>query len=212
MVGMLDTIGGDVELLRASVQRMTENPESFGDLQVVEVNRRRDVVRQFTAKLGRCRTDLTDWQRLKADRTQALQLAAARGASAARGGPGGGPSDPGSSYVGDMVEQQREQQAALRADQDQALVRIHAGIETATDKARRIDAKLDEQHKKLTAVDQAMDSVNDKLKKVTRSVNKLIDESSDTSKYICIGVLIFILVLLLAYLFGGSSSSGSSSS
>lgn len=105
---------------------------------------------------------------------------------------------------GDFMQQEFAEQATINAQQDVILGRLHEGVLRMKDTAININEEMVVQESMLDDLGKNMTVLQNKLEGVVGKVGKLLDESSDKNKIICIVVLVVVLGLLVTVLFSGN--------
>ena len=178
----------DVEETLADMQESydiaNDHPDLFS-IVATEMNRRLEKLRQW----GRAMQKPQNEAKSIAKAQQAARRAAA---SMDR-------DDPAHSENVDYIRSQQELQQREVVTQEEVLVRLHHGIVRVKDSAVVINDELVVQEKMLSDVEKDMSVAQKKVEDAVKKVGKLLDQSSDRSKIICIVVLLIIVFLLIAF-------------
>lgn len=181
-----------IDDMRLAVDMAMNHPERF-PLEAAEIQRRRDLIRQWERKMERASNDcgsiLAERGKKSADRRR----------SSGPGVVGGGPENQNNEFLGNEVQLQYE----IEKEQDEVVDRIAVGVQSVKVKAEMINNELKEQDEILAEMDTDMSALQLKLEGVVKKVGRLLDDTSDRNKIICIIVLVVVLVLLVAFTLSG---------
>jgi len=194
----------DVQMMQSGVQAALDHPEKY-NVATAELQRRQDVVQSVTRRLAKAKSDVAHGMRLREKRKAALQEAQTRAQTANGAGTTGG-------NMTGYMEQEMEAQRDLRADHDQALERIEAGVKSAEDKAKTINRELDDQNRQLRDVEHDMDGVQMKIDSSMQRIGVLLDKTSDKGKIGIIVCLMVVLAILVVFLFSANDEPSASAS
>ena len=189
---------GLIEEATVAQQMTLEHPELFA-VTTEEIQRRDNKVKE--------------WERLAKKPVQEYKLAMERQmrgesiSSNGLGGAGGGGAtaqDQRNVDNGDFLQREYEEQRRITSTQDQAIDRITVHVAAMKNNAELINEELKVQESMLDELSQHMTNVQRKLEGALGKVGKLLDESSDKNKIICIIVLVIVLAILITVLFNGN--------
>lgn len=182
---LLEAIGScteAVEDMRFALDTAMEHPESFS-ITTDELQARAEKIR--------------DWER---DMMRAQQLSEKlRTAQRRRAQAQEDDTKNGQQENTDFLRQEHDVQGDIMQTDDQTLDRLSSGIHRVKETATNIGDELTTQERILDDIDKGMTRVQLRLDGAMRKVGKLIDQTSDKGKMICIGVLLLILVLLIVF-------------
>lgn len=183
--------------MQQALDAVLQHPELFS-ITSEELNRRGALVKQWERDVQKPRDELREASRKRKNAAQLSASAKAAGvttedlaAAQARR------NEENSSYL----KQEHEAQQATMAEQDQAVDRIHDGVKRIKNNTELIHEELKKQETMLDDLERGMNQVQVKLESAVKKVAKLLDQTSDKKKFICIGVLLFILIILVYVLF-----------
>lgn len=179
-------------------QTVLEHPEMF-NISGEEFQRRGTLVRQWERDLMK---PVEELKRAIKKREDLAKLSAQAAAGGVKLNDIQAAQERKNNDNGDYLKQEYEAQQGMMADQDKAVERIGAGVTRIKNNAVLINEELIKHDKMLSDVDKDMSHVQMKLEGALKKVGKLLDESSDTKKFICIFVLLIVLALLVFLLFG----------
>eukprot|EP00796_Vickermania_ingenoplastis_P009194 gene9194-6471_t len=83
---------------------------------------------------------------------------------------------------------------------DETLDRLHGGLQRVKVTAQNIGDELEVQDHIIDDVDQGMTRIQSRMESVMKKVGTLLDSTSDRGKFILIGVLLLILIVLIGFM------------
>lgn len=195
----LTDLSADLEDLVESVRAIELDPYRYG-LELEEVQRRRRLVDEVGGSI----------QKMREEMQKTVETAVVKGG----GVPGAGGSSlpnpaefdsmlsPSAEERGDdyyaALEQQR--QVELMNEQDEQLDGVFRTVGNLRQQADDMGRELEDQNAMITEVDSLADRVGGKLNNGMAKMKYIIRKNEDTMSSFCIGLLIFVLVLLLILL------------
>lgn len=185
---LLEAIGScseAVEDMRFALDTAMEHPESFA-ITTDELQARAEKIRGWERDMLRAQQT---GEKIRAAQKKRMQDQDGD----ADGGAGG------TRENNDFLRQEHEVQRDIMQTDDQTLDRLSSGIHRVRDTAVNINDELTTQEHILDDIDKGMTRVQMKLEGAVKKVAKLIDQSSDRGKMICIAVLFVILILLVVF-------------
>merc|ERR550525_1506196 len=96
------------------------------------------------------------------------------------------------------MRRQRQEQAQLIAQQDEALTLLSQSAQRLNETARTINTELQDQQKMLEELDEDIDKETEKLNFVMKRVGRLL-KTSDKGQ-LCLIVGLFVLLIVLVFL------------
>ncbi|KAL5334384.1 t-SNARE [Aspergillus crustosus] len=187
----LADLTADLDDLVESVRAVESDPYRYG-LELEEVQRRRKLVDDVGDELEQMRGELV--------RVIGISDDAAKGTAGVGGGglpsPGAFEADgeEGDDYYAAMEEQR---QMELMHEQDEQLDGVFRTVGNLRQQADDMGRELEEQAVMIGEVDTLADRVGGKLQNGMSRLKHIIRKNEDTMSSFCIGLLIFVLVLLL---------------
>ncbi|ERF74057.1 hypothetical protein EPUS_03872 [Endocarpon pusillum Z07020] len=206
LLSTLSTLSADLADLIDAVNAVEHDPYRFG-LDVVEVGRRREFVRDVGGEVESMRRELEDVVEHRGD--GAVGAVGLANGSVGRGRSGNELPDPNSFAVsgggGDddggaedaYGEFEHQQQIEMMHEQDEQLDGVFRTVGNLRIQAEDMGRELEEQDVLLDEVDTLADRVGGKLQIGVKKVGHIIKKNEDTVSSCCIAVLIFVLILLL---------------
>lgn len=181
-----------------ALNAVLEHPEMFA-ITAEELQRRGTLVRQWERDLKKPSEELAAAEKKRSQTAQFAASAAASGVSAAELEAA---QNRRHEENGEYLRREYDAQQSTMVDQDAAVVRIAEGVTKIKNNTTLINEELVKQDVMLNQADGTMSKVQVKLEGALKKVDKLLDQSSDRNKFICIFVLLIILGLLVFFLFG----------
>ena len=173
--GNLQEMTTDLEDLVQSVRAVEKDPFRYG-LDVDEVSRRSNLVKEIGSELDSMRTELLN----TTFKSSTLP-------------------DPSAFDADDdeyaQYEEQRQQE--IMHEQDEALDGVFRTVGNLREQADVMGRELEEQGEMLDSVDKQVDSVGDKLQGGMKRLNHIIRKNEEKYSTCCIGLLITVLIILL---------------
>ncbi|MCJ1439039.1 t-SNARE [Xylographa pallens] len=180
----LQDLSTDLQDLVESVRAAEKDPFRYG-LDVAEVGRRRRLVEEVGGEIEDMREEL-----VKAVASTHVQ-----------GGGMGLPSpsafDAESPREDDYGAFEQQRQVEIMHEQDEALDGVFKTVGNLREQAHVMGRELEEQGEMLDEVDTLTDRLGGKLQGGMKKITTIIRKNEDTMSSCCIGVLIFVLILLL---------------
>lgn len=177
--GNLQEINTDLDDLVQSVRAVEQDPGRFG-LDVGEVRRRSNLVKEIGSEMANMRKELSHTTKQS-------------GSSYPLPDPSAFEAHENDEYA--QFEQQRQEE--IMHEQDEALDSVFRTVGNLRDQADVMGRELEEQGEMLEEVDKRVDTVGDKLQGGMKRLNHIIRKNEEKYSSWCIGLLIFVLVLLL---------------
>jgi member of the syntaxin family of t-SNAREs len=183
----LSSLAEDLGDLVASVQAIESDPSRFG-ISADEVRRRKRLVQEVGGEIE----DMRD------------ELRKLPGVAAATGQNSDLP-DPNSFAIPDgdddpYAEFEQQQQLEMMREQDQHLDGVFRTVGNLRQQADDMGRELEEQREILEVVDDAADRVGSRLQNGMQKLQYVIRNNEDRWSGWCIGLLIFVLIVLLVLL------------
>lgn len=181
--GNIREISTDLQDLVASVRAVEQDPFRYG-LDIDEVSRRSQLVVDVGNEVEKMRKEL-------------------RGSTAKNTSFKDGSLPDPNTFDGDEDDEdgyeafERQRQDVIMAEQDEALDDVFRTVGNLKEQADVMGRELEEQGEMLEEVDTLTDRVGDKLKGGMHKLNAVIRQNEDKYSSWCIGLLIFVLVILL---------------
>ncbi|KAL1584183.1 hypothetical protein WHR41_07325 [Cladosporium halotolerans] len=175
----LTDLSTDLQDLIDSVKAVESDPYKYG-LDIDEVSRRRKLVEDIGAEIE--------------DMHKQLNETVAHKSALAHPDSFGGDGDEEDEYG--QFEEQRQME--MMHEQDQALDGVFQTVGNLRLQADTMGRELEEQADMLDDVDGITERVQGKLATGMKKINFVIRKNEDKWSSCCIGVLIFVLILLLA--------------
>lgn len=176
----------DLTEMAEALQNAVEHPDKYS-LSSTEIQRRQEFIRSVERRIERVKSEVAKGE---SERRRLAALKSASGGEAATASSNGANNE--------FIRGEMDQQLAIREEHDQALDRLHVGMTTLKVKANQISDVMDEHNKSLDQISVNMSALQVKMEGALKRVGKLLDESSDRNKIICIVVLFLILIGLFA--------------
>lgn len=182
----LASLAEDLSDLVASVQAIESNPSQYG-ISTDEVARRRRLVQEVGGEIEDMREELTE------------KLG---GSTAPAPAPAGRLPDPDCFAVGgeaeaDAYAEFEQQQVEMMREQDEHLDGVFQTVGSLRRQADDMGRELEEQGEMLDGVDETVDRVGGRLQSGMQKLQFVMRKNEDRWSSFCIGVLIFVLILLL---------------
>ncbi|KAL2813193.1 hypothetical protein BDW59DRAFT_176813 [Aspergillus cavernicola] len=192
----LTDLTADLDDLVESVRAVEQDPYRYG-LELEEVQRRRKLVDDVGTEVENMRQE---WQ--KVITTSDANNNTARGSTNASGLPNPADFDslmsPGGAEGDDYYAAMEEQrQTELMHEQDEQLDGVFRTVGNLRQQADDMGRELEEQAIMIGEVDTLATRVGGKLQSGMSKLKYIIRKNEDTMSSFCIGLLIFVLVLLL---------------
>lgn len=184
---LLEAIGGcgeAVEDMRFAFEQAMNHPESFA-ITTDDLQSRAEKIREWERDIARAQT--TGEKIRVAQRRREQEQDASDPASA------------GGRENNDFLKQEHEVQRDVMATDEQTLGRLQEGVHRVRDTAVNINDELNTQEHVLNDIDTGITRVQMKIDGAMKKVGKLIDQTSDRGKMICIAVLFVVLILLIVF-------------
>lgn len=175
----LQEISTDLEDLVESVRAVEQDPFRYG-LDIEEVARRSNLVKEIGSEMADMRKELA-------------RTTKQSGVSNGLPDPSAFDAEEEDDYA--QFEQQRQEE--IMHEQDEALDSVFRTVGNLRDQADVMGRELEEQGEMLEEVDKRVDTVGDKLQGGMNRLNHIIRKNEEKYSSWCIGLLIFVLVLLL---------------
>lgn len=184
----LSSLAEDLGDLVASVQAIESDPSRFG-ISADEVRRRKRLVQEVGGEIE----DMRD------------ELRKLPGVAAATTGRNSDLPDPNSFAIPDgdddpYAEFEQQQQLEMMREQDQHLDGVFRTVGNLRQQADDMGRELEEQREILEVVDDAADRVGSRLQNGMQKLQYVIRNNEDRWSGWCIGLLIFVLIVLLVLL------------
>jgi t-SNARE complex subunit (syntaxin) len=194
MQGNLQQLDWDCEDLHSAVQAALDHPEKYS-LSTSELVRRQDFVQEMARKATKLRDDV---ERIEVERRKKMNAK-----RVGAGGAGGRVEydEAAVAATNDNLRTAMETQAQLKVEEEALMERLSMGVKSIKNKAEVIGGELKDQERMLDELDKDVSVLSLKVEAAAKKVNHLIENSSDSKKMICIGVLLVILMLLIFFLF-----------
>ncbi|KAG6112405.1 hypothetical protein E4U14_002089 [Claviceps sp. LM454 group G7] len=181
----LASLEEDLSDLDASVQAIQANPTQYG-VSSAELARRKRLVQEIGGEME--------------DMRQELASKAGPSLSRAADLP-----DPSSFAVGDgdgdeedgFAEFEHQQQLGMMREQDDHLEGVHQTVGNLKRQAGTIGRELEEQGEMLDMVDETAERVGGRLQNGMQKLGHVMRQNEDRWSGWCIGILIFVLILVL---------------
>jgi syntaxin 6 len=183
--------------MRQAWDAVYQHPELFM-ITSEELNRRGALVRQWERDIQKPRDELKEVSKKRKNASQLSSAAKAAGVTADELAAAQGRRNVENS---EYLQREYEAQQSTMADQDLAVDRIHDGVKRIKNNAELVQEELKKQETMLDDLERGMNQVQVKLEGAVKKVAKLLDQTSDKKKFICIGVLLFVLIILVYVLF-----------
>lgn len=184
---LLEAIGScseAVEDMRFALDTAMEHPESFA-IETDELQSRAGTIRAWERDMVRAQQTserIRDAQRKRLQEREGVDDASG-----------------GTRENNDFLRQEHEVQREIQHTDEQTLDRLSSGIHRVRDTAVNITDELNTQEHILDDIDSGMTRAQIKLEGTVKKVARLLDQTSDRGKMICIAVLFVILILLIVF-------------
>lgn len=182
----LEQVEWDIEDMNAAVAASLDHPEKF-PLPTAELVRRQDFLQQIERRANKLKEDI---DKIETERR--------RRAPTKPDGKGGTVFDENAvRQTDDNTKMEMMTQERLKEDQEAAMERLGMGVKNLKHKAVIINDEMVEQDKMMADIEKDMSLLQLKIEGAAKKVGKMIDESSDNKKMICIIVLVLILLIMI---------------
>ncbi|MCJ1380786.1 hypothetical protein MMC17_003895 [Xylographa soralifera] len=180
----LQDLSTDLQDLVESVRAAEKDPFRYG-LDVEEVGRRRRLVEEVGGEIEDMREELVK------------VVAGAHVQGGGMGLPSPSAFDAESPHEDGYAAFEQQRQVEIMHEQDEALDGVFKTVGNLREQAHVMGRELEEQGEMLDEVDTLTDRLGGKLQGGMKKIKTIIRRNEDTMSSCCIGVLIFVLILLL---------------
>ncbi|KAG6298211.1 hypothetical protein E4U09_001025 [Claviceps aff. purpurea] len=187
----LASLDEDLSDLDASVQAIQANPTQYG-VSPAELARRKRLVQEIGGEMEDMRQELASKAGPSTGRAADLP-----DPSSFAVGDGDGDGD---GYDGDddgFAEFEHQQQLGMVREQDEHLEGVHQTVGNLKRQAGDMGRELEEQGEMLDMVDETVERVGGRLQNGMQKLGHVMRQNEDRWSGWCIGVLIFVLILVL---------------
>lgn len=171
-----------VEDMRFALDTAMEHPESFA-ITTDELQRRAEKIRAWERDMTKAQ-QTSEKIRLAQRRRQQQDYDTA---------------DSSARENSNFLRQEHDVQRDVMQTDEQTLDRLHGGIQRVKETTVNINDELQTQDHILNDIDKGMTRVQMRIDGAMKKVGRLLDQTSDTGKMICIAVLFVILILLIVF-------------
>ncbi|KAG6026733.1 hypothetical protein E4U40_001879 [Claviceps sp. LM458 group G5] len=186
----LASLDEDLSDLDASVQAIQANPTQYG-VSPAELARRKRLVQEIGGEMEDMRQELASKAGLNHGRAADLPDPSSFAVGDGNGDGYDGDDDDG------YAEFEHQQQLGMMREQDEHLEGVHQTVGNLKRQAGDIGRELEEQGEMLDMVDETVERVGGRLQNGMQKLGHVMRQNEDRWSGWCIGILIFVLILVL---------------